>query len=128
MEGELARSIMTLRSVQAARVHLAMPRQSVFVRNRQHPTASVVLNLYPGRNLDESQVASIVHVVASSVPNLDTQRVTVVDQQGRLLTSQRSGDMGLNAAQFDYARRMEEGYIKRIEDILTPISGFIQTP
>lgn len=123
LEGELARSIMTLRSVQAARVHLAMPRQSVFVRNRQQPTASVVLNLYPGRNLDASQVASVVHLVASSVPNLDAQRVTVVDQQGRLLTPQRSGDMGFNVAQFDYARRMEESYIRRIEDILTPIIG-----
>lgn len=123
MEGELARSIMTLRSVQAARVHLAIPRPSVFVRDRQQPTASVVLNLYPGRNLDESQVASVIHLVASSVPNLDTQKVTVVDQQGRLLTSQRSDGMGLNTAQFDYARRMEQGYIKRIEDILTPIIG-----
>jgi flagellar M-ring protein FliF len=91
IEGELARSIATLNSVESARVHLALPRQSVFVRDRAKPSASVLLNLYAGRTLDENRVAGIVHLVASSVPELDAENVTVVDQRGRLLTSPAGG-------------------------------------
>lgn len=126
LEGELARSIMTIDYVQNARVHLALPRQSVFVRNRQQPTASVVVNLYQGRNLDEGQIAAIVHLVASSVPNLDASRVTVVDQKGHLLTRTAQEDMQefeLTADKFDYTRHLEESYIRRIENLLTPIIG-----
>ena len=124
LEGELARSIMTLNHVQTARVHLALPRQSAFVRNRQQPSASVVVNLYQGRNLDEGQIAAVVHLVASSVPNLDTSRVTVVDQKGRLLTAQGdTQEFDLTAGKFDYTRRLEESYTRRIENLLTPIIG-----
>ncbi len=89
LEGELAQTISSLRNVEGARVHLALPKRSVFLRQQESPTASVVLNLYSGRNLDDGQVASIVHLVASSVPHLSPDQVTVVDQQGNLLTDTR---------------------------------------
>lgn len=124
LEGELARSIMTLNNVQNARVHLALPKQSVFVRTAQQPSASVLVNLYPGRNLGEEQVSAIVYLVASSIPNLSADQVTVIDQKGRLLTAHKSSrEMALSAAQFEYAQRVEDAYIKRIEGILTPIMG-----
>lgn len=125
IEGELARSISTLSSVESARVHLALPRQSVFVRDRTKPSASVLVNLYAGRTLDESRIAGIVHLVASSVPDLEPERVAVVDQRGRLLT-QPAGDVdGIMAStqQLDFTRRVEESYVRRIMDILTPILG-----
>ncbi len=124
MEEELARTIMTLANVQTARVHLAVPKQSVFVRNRRKPSASVVLNLYGGRNLQAGQIEAIVHMVASSVSELDTNQVSVIDQKGRLLSkSMQDGDLSLTAGQFDYKRRLEEHYSRRVEDILTPIIG-----
>jgi len=125
IEGELARSISTLSSVESARVHLALPRQSVFVRDRTSPTASVVVNLYGGRTLDENRVAGIVHLVASSVPDLEPERVTVVDQRGRMLTQPPGDADGVMAStqQLDFTRRLEEGYVRRIVDILTPILG-----
>ncbi len=124
LEIELARTVQSLRSVQSARVHLAVPRQSVFVRNRQKARASVVVNLYPGRVLEPGQVSAIVHMVSSSVPNLETDQVTVVDQKGNLLTK---GDMdrqlALSNSQFEYTRRLEASYIERIEGILGPLLG-----
>ncbi|MCF6209674.1 MAG: flagellar M-ring protein FliF [Gammaproteobacteria bacterium] len=124
LEIELARTVQSLRSVQSARVHLAVPRQSVFVRNRQKARASVVVNLYPGRVLEKGQVTAIVHMVSSSVPNLETAQVTVVDQKGNLLTQ---GDMdkrlALSNSQFEYTRRLEKSYIERIEGILGPLLG-----
>lgn len=124
LEGELARSITTLDNVQSARVHLAIPKQSVFVRQRQKPSASVVVRLYPGRNLDGEQSTGIVHLVASSIPNLAPERVTVIDQKGRLLNSRESSpDFALSKSQFEYTRRFEESYVRRIEEILTPIIG-----
>ncbi len=124
LEIELARTVQSLRSVQSARVHLALPRQSVFVRNRQKARASVVVDLYPGRVLEKGQVTAIVHMVSSSVPNLETDRVTVVDQKGNLLTR---GDMdkrlALSNSQFEYTRRLEKSYIERIEGILGPLLG-----
>ncbi|MGE8603207.1 flagellar basal-body MS-ring/collar protein FliF, partial [Bordetella trematum] len=87
LEGELARSIEAMHSVQRARVHLAMPRQSLFVRDRQPPTASVLLNLYPGRGLADAQVSAIAWLVASSVPDLNVDNVSIVDQNGRLLSA-----------------------------------------
>ncbi len=124
LEGELARSIGTLASVESARVHLATPKQSVFVRERKHPSASVVLRLYSGRSLDKGQVQSIVHLVASSVPELAPERVTVVDQSGRLLSGEdRSKGIGLTNAQFEYARELEGLYKRRIQDILAPVLG-----
>lgn len=123
-EVELGRSIASLRNVASARVHLAVPKPSVFVRKKDQPTASVVLDLYPGRRLAEEEVAAVVHLVASSISNLSPDKVTVVDQSGRLLT-QRNDDHGLTltATQFDYNRRVEETYVNRIESLLAPIVG-----
>jgi len=124
LEGELARTIASMGNVQDARVHLALPKQSVFVRDRQKSTASVMINLYSGRTLDEGQVAAVVHLVAASVPHLEASEVTVVDQQGHLLTSgDSSNDMGMSDSQFKYTRRLEESYMKRIEDLLSPLVG-----
>ncbi len=124
LEGELARSIASLSPVDSARVHLATPKQSVFVRQRKHPSASVVLKLHSGRTLDKGQIDSIVHLVASSVPELMTSKVTVVDQRGRLLSGEdRSKGIGLSSAQFDYTRDLEEHYRQRVLDILKPVLG-----
>jgi len=123
LEGELARSIQTLAPVAAARVHLALPKSSGFLRDKEPPTASVLLQLHPGQALDRAQVAGIVHLVASSVPELNTKNVSVVDQHGSLLASQSDGVTGLNSSQLDYLAQIESTTIKRIEDILEPIVG-----
>ncbi len=124
IEGEIARSIMTLSNVQSARVHLAIPRQSAFIREREQPSASVLLNLYSGRAIEPDQVSAIVHLVAASVPNLLTGRVTVIDQKGKLLTSSdATRDLSSSSNQLEYRRKLEESYARRIEDILTPITG-----
>jgi flagellar M-ring protein FliF len=124
IEGEIARSIMTLSNVQSARVHLAIPRQSAFIREREQPSASVLLNLYSGRAIEPDQVSAIVHLVAASVPNLLTGRVTVIDQKGKLLTSSdATRDLSNSSNQLEYRRKLEESYARRIEEILTPITG-----
>ncbi len=124
LETELARTIINVQGVQNARVHLALPPPSVFVRDRKSPSASVMLQLYPGRRLDQGQTAAIVHLVASSVPELVANQVTVIDQSGNLLNSpDDSGDMALSAKQFEYTRQVEESYARRIEDLLEPITG-----
>jgi flagellar M-ring protein FliF len=124
IEGELARTIMTLANVESARVHLANPKQSVFVRKRKFPSASVVLKLYSGRNLEKGQVEAITHLVASSVAELDVSKVTVMDHKGRLLSSKDdSREMGLSSSQFEYTRELENHYKQRIEDILAPMVG-----
>ena len=124
MEGELARTISTLSSIQTARVHLALPKQSVFVRKRKKASASVVVKLFPGRILEKGQVAAITYMVSSSVPELETENVTVVDQKGNMLSGQSdTREMMLNTTQFDYTTNLEEHYKNRIEDILTPILG-----
>ncbi len=124
IEGELARTIATLQSVESARVHLAIPKRSVFVRDKDKPRASVVLRLFSGARLDDERLAGIVHMVASSVPGLDADGVTVVDQVGRLLTSSNDGGvMAGSSRQLTYTRKIESDYIKRIEDILTPLVG-----
>jgi flagellar M-ring protein FliF len=123
LEGELARSIQALAPVAQARVHLALPKASGFLREKQPPTASVLLQLHPGRTLDRTQVAGIVHLVSSSVPELATKNVSVVDQSGNLLASDRTTAAGLDAAQLDYVTQIEANTIKRIEDILEPILG-----
>ncbi len=124
LEGELARSISTIGSVQSARVHLAIARQSVFVRDRQPTSASIIVHLQPGRLLDRAQVAAIAHMVSSSVPNLSHKQVTVVDQKGNLLSEHDDQQrLGLSLDQLEYTRKIESHYIKRIEEILTPIVG-----
>ena len=125
LEGELARSIQSLTAVDSARVHLAMGKQSVFIREQQKPSASVLVNLYAGRVLDPQQVNAIRHLVSSSVPNLPVSSVTVVDQQGNLLSKTDESDTstGLNPKQLKYLEALEQSYIGRIEAILTPILG-----
>lgn len=124
LEAELARTISFLGAVREARVHLALPRQSTFIRDRKTASASVLLNLYRGRDLEADQAASIVNLVASSVPNLSSSNVTVIDQQGRLLSSGSDGwnDQVTNR-QFQFAERVERNYKRRIEDLLTPLVG-----
>ncbi len=124
LEGELAQSISKLNIVDSARVHLAIPKQSAFVRKTSKPAASVVLKLYAGRTIDDVQTAGIVNIVASSVPGLNAEDVTVVDDRGRLLSSNGSqSDMMVSSTQFDYTRKLEDRYVKRILDIITPIVG-----
>ncbi|MHB1084175.1 MAG: flagellar basal-body MS-ring/collar protein FliF [Thiobacillus sp.] len=125
MEGELARSIESVSAVQAARVHLAMPKDSVFVSEQRVPTASVLLNLHPGRMLDTQQVSAIVHLIASSVPELLPKNVTIVDQNGNLLsdTSKAAGTNGMDPSQIKYVQALQENVVKRIESIITPIVG-----
>lgn len=125
IEGELARTIKGIDAVESARVHLAIPKQSVFVRDKREPSAAVMVNLKPGRDLDKGQVKSIVHMVASSIPEMLPEKVTVVDQTGVLLSKKDLGsDMAMSTAQFDYRRKLEEYYVERIERILVPIIGF----
>lgn len=124
MEQELARSISSLQNVRSARVHLAIPKQSVFVRDRRPPTASVVVNLFAGRQLDRGQMSAISHMVASSVPNMNSSDVTIVDQRGNLLSQpERDSNMALSDSQLEYTQKLEALYIRRIEDILSPIVG-----
>lgn len=125
LEGELARSIQALGSVAAARVHLALPKPSVFVRDQQKPTASVLLNLQPGRALDPGQVSAIVHLVASSVPELTTANVTVVDQNGSLLSenTRQMGAKQLDPNQLKYVETLQQNIVKQVESIITPLVG-----
>lgn len=125
MEGELARSIESVSAVQAARVHLAMPKDSVFVSEQKAPTASVLLNLHPGRVLDPQQISAIVHLVASSVPDLPTKNVTVVDQNGNLLsdTGKAASVNGMDPSQIKYVQELQQNVVSRIESIITPIVG-----
>jgi len=125
MEGELARTVQALSPVESARVHLAIPKPSVFIRDKQQPSASVLVNLHPGRTLDPGQVQSIVHLVSSSVPELSPNNVTVVDQAGNLLTnkSDSASALGLNSNQLDYVRMVERNYAQSIEAIVSPIVG-----
>lgn len=125
LEGELARSIQSIGSVQSARVHLAIPKSSVFVRDQQKPTASVMLNLHPGRSLDLQQVSAIVHLVASSVPELTPKNVTIVDQAGNLLSEDNKpvGANTLDPSQLKYVQDLQQNIAKRVESIITPIVG-----
>lgn len=124
LEGELARTIATLRNVESARVHLAIPKRSVFLRDRSNPTASIMVDLYAGRSLEEGQVAAIVHLVSSSVPHLEPGSVTVVDQQGTLLSSgAETENAALSSTQLSYAQKLEQGYGERIRGLLEPIVG-----
>ncbi|OYO30444.1 flagellar basal-body MS-ring/collar protein FliF [Janthinobacterium sp. PC23-8] len=129
LEGELAKSIESVAAVDTARVHLALPKPSVFVRDQQKPTASVLLNLHPGRGLDQLQVSAIVHLVASSVPELLPINVTVVDQAGSLLSNQErdkdraNGIKSLDPNQLKYVQQLQQSVIKQVESILLPIVG-----
>ena len=124
LEGELARTVSSLNNVKAARVHLAIPKSSVFVRDERKPSASVLVELYSGRGLEPSQVMAIVNLVASSVPEMDKAQVTVVDQKGNLLSDiQEMSELTMAGKQFDYSRRMESLFTQRVHNILQPVLG-----
>ncbi len=124
LEGEIARTVMTIQNVKSARVLLALPKQSVFVRKQKKPSASVILNLYRGRVLEKGQINAIVHLVASSVPLMEAAQVTVVDQKGRLLSSKdTNANLALTNKQFEYKKEVEDHLMRRIENILMPIVG-----
>lgn len=122
LEGELASSIEAVHAVQSARVHLAMPRESLFVRDRQPPTASVLVTLHPGRSLSEAQVSAITWLVSSSVPNLSSDNVSIVDQNGRLLTAP-TGDAGVESTRRGLVNDIEQRTVQRIMTLLTPLVG-----
>jgi len=123
MEEELARSITSMQSIKNARVHLAIPKQSVFVRERKKPSASVVLELYAGRTLSQEQVQAITNMVSSSIEDMNQNSVTIVDQLGRLLTDPDSNVFGLNDKQIEYTHKIEDMYNQRVKNILTPFLG-----
>ncbi|MFZ3154395.1 flagellar basal-body MS-ring/collar protein FliF [Pseudomonas sp.] len=124
LEGELARTVSSLNNVKSARVHLAIPKSSVFVRDERKPSASVLVELYSGRGLEPSQVMAIVNLVASSVPEMDKAQVTVVDQKGNLLSDiQEMSELTMAGKQFDYSRRMESLFTQRVHNILQPVLG-----
>jgi len=123
LEGELVRSVESIRSVETARIHLAIPKQSIFIRNRTKPSASVVVKLHSGRSLNRGQVDAIVRMVASSIPMMEATAVTVVDQFGRLLTEDEDAGMAKTSKQFEYTRQLENNYADRIINLLQPIVG-----
>jgi flagellar M-ring protein FliF len=124
LEGELTRSIQSLSSVAAARVHLALPNQNGFFREQQKPSASVLLTLHPGRTLDKAQVAGIVHLVAASVPEMNPKAVNIVDDAGNLLSSAGDGSsQGADVQKLQYVQQLEQNYTRRILDMLEPLVG-----
>jgi flagellar M-ring protein FliF len=124
LETELARTIVKVQGVQTARVHLALPKPTVFLRDARKATASVMLQLYPGRRLEPGQVAAIVHLVASSVPELAPSDVTLVDQAGTLLNSpDENAEQAASTRQFAYTRKLEQSYQQRIIEMLEPMIG-----
>lgn len=124
LEGELARSIQAIGAVAAARVHLALAKPSVFYREPQKPAASVIINLYPGRSLDAGQVNAIAHLVSSSVPDLPLKNISIIDQNGNLLSAERAtANRGMDPGQLKYMQELEQSYAGRIEAILAPIVG-----
>jgi len=124
LEGELARTISSLNNVKGARVHLAIPKSSVFVRDERKPSASVLVELYSGRSLEPGQVMAIVNLVATSVPELNKSQVTVVDQKGNLLSDQAENSaLTMAGKQFDYSRRLEGMLTQRVHNILQPVLG-----
>lgn len=125
LEGELTRSIQALASVQSARVHLALPNQNGFFREQQKPSASVLVSLYPGRFLDRTQLAGIVHLVASSVPELAPSAVSVLDDTGKLLSQSPDGSASsaIDVQQLTYTQQIEQQYTRRILDLLEPVVG-----
>jgi flagellar M-ring protein FliF len=124
LETDLSNTIAGLQSVRGARVHLALPKPSAFVRDNKPASASVVVSLYPGRQLDQGQVAAIVHLIAASVPELDTRQVSVIDQTGNLLTvSDPDSASAIGDSRLRLSNRIESTYTQRVEDLLTPLVG-----
>jgi flagellar M-ring protein FliF len=124
LELELAKTIASLQSVSAARVHLAIPDRSAFVRDKRKTSASVFVQLKSGRRLESEQVTSVINLIASSVPGMEATDVTVIDQQGRLLSSpEGEDDFSRRDKQYEFAHRLEETYAQRIQQLLAPLVG-----
>lgn len=123
LETELSRTIGSMRNVESARVHLAIPKQSVFIRDREQASASIMIKPKTGRSIEEEQVNAVINLVASSIPYLESGQVTVVDQWGRLLSTGDDSTSGATRDQYQYARKLEKLYSDRIESLLTPIVG-----
>ena len=125
LEGELARTIQTLSAVRGARVHLAIPKQTAFLRDDLKPSASVLVGLQPGRSLEAAQIAGIVHLVSSSVPQLSPASVSVIDQNGNLISQQQDSlkNASLNPNQIKYLKDVEAQYLQRVDSILEPLVG-----
>lgn len=124
LEGELARTIASINQVRSARVHLAIPERSVFVRDQRHPSASVFAELFAGAQMDSDSVKAIRNLVATSIPQLKPENVSIVDQRGRLLSDQTENrEDELTSRQFDYTRRVEESLVNRVNSILSPVVG-----
>lgn len=124
LEGELARTITSMRAISSARVHLALPKDSAFIRNKREASASVFINIVPGHTLEKNQIAAITNLVASSISSLKTSQVTIVDDKGKLLSNPEDNDMmGMTTSQLDYTRNIEKTLVGRIENMLNPIVG-----
>ncbi len=124
LETELSRTISSMRNIDSARVHLGLPKQSIFIRNRAKATASVMVKLFPGRSLEDGQVAAIANLIASGIPYLESDQVTIVDQWGKLFTTGgEASESGEVQKQFDYTRRLETLYSNRVEQLLSSIIG-----
>ncbi len=123
LEDELSMSVASMRSIKNARVHLAIPKQSVFVRDRKNPTASVMVEMYSGRVLSREQITAITNMVASSVEGMTAKDVTIVDQMGRMLTETEADETGINDKQMQYTMKLEQNYIDKVSKILTPVLG-----
>lgn len=123
LEGELSRTIESLSPVQTARVHLAIPKPTLFVREQKSPTASVTVGLLPGRALDEGQISAIVHMVSGSVSGLTSSNVIIVDQTGRLLTNNDNSQQSVSTSQMRLTQETEARLKQRIEDLLAPLVG-----
>ncbi|WED43792.1 flagellar basal-body MS-ring/collar protein FliF [Legionella cardiaca] len=125
LETELARTISQFHDVKSARVHLAIPRESAFVRDNREPSASVFIDVYPGAEIKKQTIASIINLVASSIPSLSSSRVTVVDQNGQLLSEGGGQTLFTNTERYmDYRQTLEQQYVQKIQDILTPLLGY----
>jgi flagellar M-ring protein FliF len=123
LEGELARSVGSMGQVKSARVHLAVPKPSAFVREQERPTASVILTLHPGRVLDPSQIAAVSRLVSSAVPGMKVQDVAIMDTEGGVLGSNASRLAGLDASQLKYTAEIENALASRLSAILEPLAG-----
>lgn len=124
LEGELEKTISSIDHIKSARVHLAVPKQTAFIKDKKEPSASVFVDIYGGYRLESEQVSSITHLVASSIQGLSADHVTVIDQNGKLLSTAGNDEISMAGKQLDYAHKLERVYAKRIQDLLSPVLGY----
>lgn len=124
LEGELSRTIQRINVIKGARIHIVLPKSSLFLQDKKKPSASVVLELHAGRTLNVGQINAILHLISTSVPNLSIENITIIDQSGKLLNQTSLGYDQINDLQFKYSEELESRYKNRIENILEPLLGF----